>query len=499
MSTTNCEDVSARMVELLYGELPADARSGVDAHVAGCARCRSELDGLEKTRAVARRALDESPPRDGAGLILRRAAEHLAAQQQPAAAAAAAIVPAGKAKKAAQPQQGSLWDWLRSRWTLPSLATVGAVALLVIGLRVLLEPNNVDYKGSPEFQREARQAAAPTVVTVEPAAPEAKAAGESFAADRAPAPAQPAPAEASAIDETDRARIRAEAASAKASASAKSSASARHRSAGVAKAEAKPSAAVSAPPRASGPVYNDKLAASADSGRSDKGKFAPPPPPKPVTGFKMADDDPSGAPAAAPSGSRRAAAPSKDDGIDGLLSSAEKPPAPAKAGGAGSRLGGYGAGGGGGGKVADRSVAKERPAPAAPAPRVAEPAAAPPAAAAMPPPPAPEPAARHEVEKSEKKAKRAPAAADEESAAAPAPREGTMAGKSKPSAETAVARANRLFTEGRWAEAAAAYRELLRRDPNNSEAARWRQRLAVAEAALESRRPTEPARAAPTQ
>ena len=58
---------------------------------------------------------------------------------------------------------------------------------------------------------------------------------------------------------------------------------------------------------------------------------------------------------------------------------------------------------------------------------------------------------------------------------------------------------NRQFTEGRWAEAAAAYRELLRRDPNNAEAPRWRQRMAVAEAALESRRPTEPARAAPTQ
>jgi len=88
-------------------------------------------------------------------------------------------------------------------------------------------------------------------------------------------------------------------------------------------------------------------------------------------------------------------------------------------------------------------------------------------------------------------------AVDEESAAAP--EEGRATDKSKASAETAVARANRLFTEGRWAEAAAAYRELLRRDPNNAEAPRWRQRMAVAEAALESRRPSEPARAAPAQ
>ena len=112
----------------------------------------------------------------------------------------------------------------------------------------------------------------------------------------------------------------------------------------------------------------------------------------------------------------------------------------------------------------------------------------------MPPPAAP--AARHESEKKvDKKARRA--AADEESAAGP--EEGKPATKSKASAETAVERANRLFTEGRWAEAVAAYRELLRRNPNNAEAARWRQRVAIAEAALESRRTTEPASAAPAR
>ena len=69
--------------------------------------------------------------------------------------------------------------------------------------------------------------------------------------------------------------------------------------------------------------------------------------------------------------------------------------------------------------------------------------------------------------RSEKKAKRAPAP-PMKSRQPPPPQEGKLAGNSKPSAETAVERANRLFTEGRWAEAAAAYRELLRRDPNNS-------------------------------
>ena len=44
-------------------------------------------------------------------------------------------------------------------------------------------------------------------------------------------------------------------------------------------------------------------------------------------------------------------------------------------------------------------------------------------------------------------------------------------------------RADRLFAEGRWAEAAALYRELLRRDPRGDDAERWRRRLVAAESA----------------
>jgi hypothetical protein len=48
-------------------------------------------------------------------------------------------------------------------------------------------------------------------------------------------------------------------------------------------------------------------------------------------------------------------------------------------------------------------------------------------------------------------------------------------------AETPVQRADRLFARARWAEAAAAYRGLLRQAPDNADAPRWRQRLAAAE------------------
>ena len=49
--------------------------------------------------------------------------------------------------------------------------------------------------------------------------------------------------------------------------------------------------------------------------------------------------------------------------------------------------------------------------------------------------------------------------------------------------DTLLQRADRLFADGRWTEAAAIYRELLRRDPHNDDAERWRRRLAAAETA----------------
>jgi len=67
--------------------------------------------------------------------------------------------------------------------------------------------------------------------------------------------------------------------------------------------------------------------------------------------------------------------------------------------------------------------------------------------------------------------------------------------ETRPAGESPVARADRLYAEGRWSEAAGAYRELLRRDPRNADAPRWRQRLATAEAALAPQAP--PAASAP--
>src|SRR4051812_20536306 len=136
---SKCEDVSALMMELLYGELPADARASVAAHVAGCARCRGELETFEKTRAVTRQALDEAPPARARAAIMAAATAHLAAQARPAA------------RKPAAPERVSFWDRLRARWVFPTFATVGAVAVFVLANRVFLNPERTLERPQPQI------------------------------------------------------------------------------------------------------------------------------------------------------------------------------------------------------------------------------------------------------------------------------------------------------------------------------------------------------------
>ena len=69
---------------------------------------------------------------------------------------------------------------------------------------------------------------------------------------------------------------------------------------------------------------------------------------------------------------------------------------------------------------------------------------------------------------------------EESAAAAPQGKAEQKPGTKIGATETLIQRADRFFAEGRWTEAAAAYRELLRTDPRNHDAERWRQRLVVA-------------------
>jgi len=113
------------------------------------------------------------------------------------------------------------------------------------------------------------------------------------------------------------------------------------------------------------------------------------------------------------------------------------------------------------------TAGKGYPAPSPP-PAVAAAVPAPP-----PPPAAPAPAASRERYES-RKAKKGPV---------------MDAKPDAPRAETLVQRADRLFTEGRWVEAAVAYRDLLRQSPSSPDAPRWRRRLAAAESAIKATPP----------
>ncbi|MFL5305599.1 MAG: anti-sigma factor family protein [Polyangia bacterium] len=341
----DCEQTRARMLELIYGELPPAARAEVDAHVAGCAACRAELAALQSTRALARRSLAaDEPPARARAAILRAATAALPAAPRPAA-------PASKP---------SAWAWLRGKWTLPTFATVGAVAVFLLASRIFLEPEKTYQRG--------REGLVPPEPAAQPVVPKAE-------------PAEPA-------------------------------------GAGPAGFAPEPSFAVK-PAAAPARRRHAAPAARADQPQSEgeqaAPQFAPPPPAAPAP------------PAAA--------------GGDLLERRFDQDRTPAF------------------GMTEDRQGSAG--------------AATPPAAASS--------AKAHAAPRAMKKAE-APAVEQFEAPAAAA----STAPRAAGGRESPVARADRLFTQARWAEAAIAYRELLRDDPRNPEVPRWRQRLAACEAAARS-------------
>jgi anti-sigma factor RsiW len=526
---SNCEDVSAQMMELLYGELPAEARANVDAHVAGCARCRSELEGFEKTRAVARQGLDEAPPARAHAAIMRAAAAHLAAQARPAA------------RKPAAPEPVSFWDRVRARWAFPTLATVGAVAVFLIANRVFL---------NPERTLELHQAAeAPAAAPAEPApvpAPElarkmAPAGGTDPAAKTPPVveaiaePPPPAPASPPAAAHRRRTGAWADPPPRDLKPTAETSASGR--------ADDDRAFGKDADKRGDRPASKMK----AKKMEEDVARFAPPPPaakPEPVAG-KVQDLEKR--PFAAPPPPRESQAAKHkptdkapaalDEGYALDQAATKSAPAPRRSApsaaspkgsldnlmptesarqGAGS-AGGLGVvGGAAGPRKGDglSGTAQAAPAPrptvvqnqgakrASPPPATASapaPAATAPAMAASPPPPPAQPAQQQQSKNRLRRAE-SESASDEGAWAAEssdAKEEKKQSAGNKANAnETLLQRADRLFAEGRWNEAAAAYRELLRREPHSGDADRWRRRLTVAENADVSERSAKAAKRA---
>jgi hypothetical protein len=407
-----CDDLDARMLELLYGELPEGERAALQAHLdsdgGGCDRCRRELAELRGARAQARQVLDEAPPARAHAAILRVA--------EAAAAARARVAPT------VTPARGSWWERHRSGWTFPTLATIGAVAVFLLANKIFLEPEKTYERGrqglapAPAPAAEAPPAEAPGTNEPAPsAAPEAlRPAKPSAAPTGGGPPPRGGPGASGSIKGAGTGADDLLVGGAPPSHRAKRASAGKEESAAIR------------------PVTHAERAAKADVEDNPLDEsFAPPPPPR------MAQ------PAAAAPQPAPAKKSLSDADLERLMEDRSGGGVPTSPAATGARA-----------KAAPSRAEMEEGSAASAAPRASAPKAKRPA--------------EEEAEE----------AAVDDSDAAPALKRGHQDGM-------AVGQADRLFAAGRWVEAANAYRELLRRDPRNPDAARWRKRLAAAQAAVD--------------
>jgi hypothetical protein len=467
--TFSHEDANARLLDLVYGEAAPAEATALEAHVSGCARCQADLRALGDTRARVRVAMeDEAPPARAHARILAAAAE--AANGASAGAAATAPPARGNepASRAARVEERpSFWERLRSKWTFPTLATAGAVAIFVLGAKVLLNPEkNLERGKQGLFPAEQ---AAPAGPSNAPGGPEdlAKAVEPKVAP---PAPRPEANAEPPARPEADR----------------QLSPQTRARIEAVRR-YAHPRTSIGDLMGGKPAFQSDKLggapAAQALQGlRSDSFGSA--------GGGKGSAGAGRGAGAAAPAPAEK---PAKRDVQDDLLEGA------------------VGSGGGYATPPPNWKAAKKPAAPAAAAPpptvakkktisddrldglfdedRGSSRAAPAPAAAPAPPrPAAPAPSRRQDYEEKavapEMEAEEAEAPARKSSVSrskAEAPAEAKKEKDAPAPWEAPAKRADELYAARRWSEAAAAYNDLLRRFPTAPLAFAWRSRLTVAQ------------------
>ncbi len=126
------DDIQARLIEFLYGELDGEARAAFDVHVAGCQRCRSEVAAFEQTRAAARAVVRAPLAEPVPAAVLSRVME---AAMRAAGERASATVnrDAVRAQVARAGGDTPRWlAWLRAHWTFPVLTTAAAMGALLL-------------------------------------------------------------------------------------------------------------------------------------------------------------------------------------------------------------------------------------------------------------------------------------------------------------------------------------------------------------------------------
>ena len=150
-----CSDVSSLLVDFLYEEMPAAERRDFLAHVDGCPACSVEVKAMSSTlghaRAALRGPLDEAPP-------TRVRARVLAAAQ---AAAAATVPDSAKPRVSRAPAPEGFFARLwKTPWLVPALGAA-SVATAVFLVKVIKNPPVLPEQRSAVTEMPAQPAAAP--------------------------------------------------------------------------------------------------------------------------------------------------------------------------------------------------------------------------------------------------------------------------------------------------------------------------------------------------
>jgi len=126
-----CNEVSSLLVDFLYEELPADERREFLAHVDGCASCSAEVKAMSATLGHARAALRGPLAQDPPARVRARVLE---------AAAAAKAADVARPRVARAPQTEGFFARLwKTPWLVPALGAAG-VATVVLLVRVINNP-----------------------------------------------------------------------------------------------------------------------------------------------------------------------------------------------------------------------------------------------------------------------------------------------------------------------------------------------------------------------
>jgi ribonuclease E len=465
-----CSDVFSLLVDFLYQEMPAAERREFLAHVDGCTACSAEVKAMSSTlghaRAALRGPLSEDPPARVRTRVLEAAQAALAAKSAKP-----------RATRAPEPEGFFARLW-KTPWLVPALGAAG-VATAVFLVKVIKNPQVLPEQKPAVTEALTQPAAKPQELKQAQAHPER----EPTAAPTAPAPAERGLAglarkPTARSDEAPYVEMR----------------HAKKTGSGGLRPAARTLDNLGTVGRRS---YDDDLLDQVEAPRARV-------PVGEATASKGGGKAIAPSKSAAETIAKRAPAPamhaSKDEArLDDLLRPLPKEEKAPVSGGAGSS-----------GRWAQPPPprAPEALVAAAPAPvaSAAAPASARPARAEeaqakadsedRPASPVAEEPARSASPAKMRAPVRAAPAGPAAQTEAPADKKKAAERKEAISFEERVRKAEKLFAEKKWAEAAAAFRALLAQAPSNPAAKTWRERLAAADLAQEQARAAKAKKAA---